>query len=305
MSADETEAVGMLCCGSCGITEIDDIKLMKCADCDLVRYCSDKCQQDHRPQHERACKERSAELRDEVLFRQPDSTHLGDCPICFLPLSLDMDRDERIMLGCCSKMVCNGCLYANGIRELGENLKHTCPFCWHPLGESDAEFNKHIMKRAAVNDPFALREIGKEHHCDGNYEDAFEYWTKSAEFGDVDAHFLLSTLYRKGQYVEKDEKEERYHLEEAAIGGHPDARLYLVTNEIENDEFERATRHLIIGAKLGCNNSIKSLMEVYKIGQISKEELAATLRAHQAAVDATKSSQREEAGRARKGRQQI
>ena len=302
MSADETEAVGMQCCGSCGITEIDEIKLMKCADCDLVRYCSDKCQQDHRPQHERACKERSAELRDEVLFRQPGSTNFGDCPICCLPFSLD--REKRTLLSCCSKLICNGCFYANGIRALGE---FTCPFCRHPFGDyaEKAEYNK--MKRIAANDPFALREMGKKRSKEEDYEGAFEYWTKAAEFGDVEAHLLLSTLYRKGQYVEKDEEKERYHLEEATIGGHLVARYYLANIETENNELERATRHLIIGAKLGHDESIKILMKFYKIGLISKEELAATLRAHQAAVDATKSSQREEvAKRLRKagGRQQ-
>ena len=35
-----------ICCPSCGIAEVDDIKLKDCDDCDLVKYCSDKCQQD-------------------------------------------------------------------------------------------------------------------------------------------------------------------------------------------------------------------------------------------------------------------
>jgi hypothetical protein len=39
-----------------------------------------------------ACKKRAAELRDEILFKQPENTHLGDCPICFLPLSLDLEK---------------------------------------------------------------------------------------------------------------------------------------------------------------------------------------------------------------------
>jgi len=275
----------MLCCGSCGITEIDDIKLMKCADCDLVRYCSDKCQQDHRPQHERACKERSAELRDEVLFRQPDSTHFDDCPICFLPL---LDRDQCSVFRCCSKLICNGCVHATFFQI------QMCPFCRCPISEVGSKKNE--MRRIAANDPFALREMGKKYDIKEDYEGAFEYWTKAAEFGDVEAHDLLSTLYRKGQYVEKDEEKERYHLEEAAIGGHPVARYFLAINEIVNKKYERAVKHLIIAAKLGHDESIKSLMQVFKIGgHISKEEFAATLRAHQAAVDATKSSQREEA----------
>ena len=71
----------MLCCASCGKSEVDDIKLVPCDACDLVRYCSDECQANHRLEHEAKCKERAVELRDEILFRQPECTHLGDCPI--------------------------------------------------------------------------------------------------------------------------------------------------------------------------------------------------------------------------------
>eukprot|EP00984_Skeletonema_dohrnii_P017230 scaffold7802_cov115-Skeletonema_dohrnii-CCMP3373.AAC.1 len=71
----------MMFCASCGIAEVDDIKLKKCTACYLVKYCSVKCQRNHRPQHKRACKKRAAELRDEILFKQPESRDLGDCPI--------------------------------------------------------------------------------------------------------------------------------------------------------------------------------------------------------------------------------
>eukprot|EP00985_Skeletonema_marinoi_P032284 scaffold39090_cov144-Skeletonema_marinoi.AAC.4 len=69
-------------CASCGIAAVDGIKLKECTDCDLVRYCSDACKQDHKSQHKEACKKRAAELRDELLFKQPESRHDGDCPIC-------------------------------------------------------------------------------------------------------------------------------------------------------------------------------------------------------------------------------
>eukprot|EP00986_Skeletonema_menzelii_P005632 scaffold2088_cov77-Skeletonema_menzelii.AAC.1 len=71
----------MLSCASCGAAGGDDIKLKKCTACYLVQYCSVKCQRDHRPKHKKACKKRMAELRDEILFKQPESNHLGDCPI--------------------------------------------------------------------------------------------------------------------------------------------------------------------------------------------------------------------------------
>ncbi len=52
---------------------------------------------------------------------------------------------------------------------------------------------------------------------------------------------------------------------------------------------------MIIAAKLGLDDSIKTLMENFKGGFVQKDELAAALRAHKGAVDATKSPQREAA----------
>ncbi len=54
-------------------------------------------------------------------------------------------------------------------------------------------------------------------------------------------------------------------------------------------------KHFSIAARLGDDLSMKALMKFFKGGYVSKEDLAATLRAHQAAVDATKSPQREAA----------
>jgi len=51
----QAEAAEMVC-ASCGIAEVDEIKLTECDSCDLVRYCSDKCQQDHRMQHKQCAK---------------------------------------------------------------------------------------------------------------------------------------------------------------------------------------------------------------------------------------------------------
>jgi len=82
------------------------------------------------------------------------------------------------------------------------------------------------------------------------------------------------------------------HLEEAAIGGHPKARYFLGCDEEESGNIERAVKHWIIAAAQGSDDSIQLLLEKFRSGFVSKEDLAAALRAHQAAVDATKSHQR-------------
>ena len=58
---------------------------------------------------------------------------------------------------------------------------------------------------------------------------------------------------------------------------------------------ERAVKHWIIAANMGYDKSMKALWKYHARGLVKKEHLTATLRAHQAAVDATKSQQREEA----------
>ena len=56
----------------------------------------------------------------------------------------------------------------------------------------------------------------------GDFDSAFEYFTKAADLGDAEAHYRLAQLYLQGLGVENDEEKEMYHVEEAAIGGHPD-----------------------------------------------------------------------------------
>ena len=85
-----------------------------------------------------------------------------------------------------------------------------------------------------------------------------------------------------------------YHLEEAAIGGHPDARYNLGFYECcKNENTERAVKHWIIAAAQGQNESTKALVKAFQNRCVSKEDLAAALRAHHAAIAETKSPQRQ------------
>jgi len=104
-------------------------------------------------------------------------------------------------------------------------------------------------------------------------------------------------MYRTGLGVEKDKKKEVYHSEQAAIGGDIIARYNLGCVEEEHGRMDRAVKHWIINAKLGDDNALEVLKNKYRAGcfqggLVSKEDFAAALRAHQAAVDATKSPQR-------------
>jgi len=279
-------------CASCGIAEVDEVKLNECATCDLVRYCSGACQRDHKSYHKEACKKRAAELRDELLFKQPESSHLGDCPICMLPLPLDVTKTS--MMSCCSKVICNGCYLASKIRDVEASLNSSCPFCRQPV-PTEEECNKNRRERIEANDPVAMNQEGVRQYHNRDYSSAFDYWTKAAELGDVSAQCQLADLYHYGYGVEKDRGKEIYHLEEAAICGHPSARCNLGIDEWNNGNKERAAKHWIIAATQGDDGSIKYLIADFRRGFVGKDDLAAALRAHQAAVDATKSPQREAA----------
>ena len=283
----------MMCCASCGTAEGDDIKLKYCRACYLVRYCSVKCQKEHRPQHKKECKKRAAEMKDEILFKQPESSHEGDCPICCLPLPIG--PLESVLNPCCSKYICKGCNHANKKRLLEERLQNTCPFCRKAIPKSTEEAIEQLMKRIEANDPVAMCQVGTMRCLDGDYKTGLDYFTRAAALGDGLAHRQLSVMYRNGEGVEKEKKRALHHTEQAAIGGHPGARYNLGLEELKNGRVERAAKHYIIAAKLGDDDSMERVKDLYKDGIVGKDDFAAALRGYHAAIEATKSPQREEA----------
>ncbi len=111
------------------------------------------------------------------LFTQPDGSHVGECPICFLPLPID--RTKSGLTGCCSQLICLGCNHTNKNREIEQGLKQRCPYCREPLPETKEEALKNVKKRVKKNDPVAMRRTGYKH--EGDYETAMKYWAKAAE----------------------------------------------------------------------------------------------------------------------------
>ena len=125
-------------CADCGKEEVEGITSLKaCKSCKLVKYCNVNCQKNHWPTHKKACKKRSAELRDEALFKDPPPKE--DCPICFLPMPLMLiscislppatilsvpiydlsEANEKlanvcseIYFTCCGKNICGGCIHS-------------------------------------------------------------------------------------------------------------------------------------------------------------------------------------------------
>jgi TPR repeat protein len=184
------------------------------------------------------------------------------------------------------------------MREDEQGLRHKCPFCREPLPKTEEEMEQNCEKRIKTNDPVALYLMGSKRDRKGDFGRATEYYKKAAKLGNIEAHYNLSFLYRKGLGVEKDMKKELYHLEEAAIGGHPDAMCNLGYYEWNNGRYDRAVNHYIIAAKLGLDRGMETVKKGFMRGLVSKEHYSAALRGHQAAVDATKSKQRDAAEKA-------
>jgi len=228
------------------------------------------------------------------LFEQPEGTHLGECLICCLPMPLD--KTKYSFYSCCGKLICDGCYVANKKREDEDGLEHKCLYCRETLVDLDLDHNQRMLERVRANDPAAMCVMGSKRYKEGDYDSAFEYWTKAAELGDADAHHRLGDSYFDGEVVEEDFKKAVYHYEKAAVGGHHMARHNLGAIEEEvNNNTERAVKHYIIAAKLGFEKSMKELWGQYSKGNITKEDLDDTLRTHHAAVNEMKSPQRKEA----------
>lgn len=285
-----------MCCAACGIKQLDDIKLKKCTACYLVSYCSVQCQKNHRKQHKKECKKRMAELREELLFKQPESSHFGDCPICCLPLSLIEDNSS--MTSCCCVLICDGCAYRNQMKDDRSVENPLCPYCREPYVSSVAEQERNIRKRIKAGDPVALRNEGVAAKMVHNYGVALEFLTKASKMGDIVAHYHLGHMYVSGKGVEIDKKKGVYLWEEAAIGGHPDARFNLGAINAHQRKFENAVKHFMIAASFGHDKALEKLKEWYGFGTVTKADFATALRAHQAFINSTKSPEREEAASA-------
>jgi TPR repeat protein len=162
---------------------------------------------------------------------------------------------------------------------------------------SDEENEKRMMERIKANDPAAICHMGGRCLKEGDYDAALKYLTKAAELGNLDAHYRLGMMYCKGPYLDnfdvENEEKMVYHWEKAAIGGHPLARHTLAVFEKYKGTIERSVKHFMIAANLGLDDSMKELWKEYSAGNITKEDLDATLRTHHAALEEMKSAQRD------------
>ena len=273
-------------CAACGDSDDGDGILKACAACNLVKYCNRTCQIAHRPAHKKACKKRLAELFDEKLFKQPPPKE--DCPICYLRLPIE--GDQYIYHPCCGKTLCSGCLYAN-TAAAAYTQRRKCVFCRTEAPYSDEVLIERMKKRAEANDAMAMYHLGTYYRLGkiGLRQDnakALELFHKSAKLGHPPALYALSTCYREGG-------KETHHGQLAAMAGNVKARYDLGCDEYNAGNMDRAYKHWMISANVGCGLSMKGVQEVYKRGFVTKDDNAKTKRAYGISIDEMKSDDRD------------
>ena len=302
-------------CADCG-EEGGDIGLKTCKACMLVRYCNADCQKNHWPTHKKLCKRRAAELRDEVLFKDPPTKE--DCQICFLPMprrliccislppatilsvpiyDLAIANEELANKGietyytCCGKTICTGCVHSFYLS--GNHDK--CMFCNADQGGKSREDGiAEIMKRVEANDAGAICELAHQ-YCHGlrgfqqDHAKAMEIYARAAELGSSVAHFEFGQAY----YDEGNLKKAKFHYEAAAMAGHEEARYNLANMEGNAGNVERAVKHWTIAASAGDYHAMQTLRKNFEGGFVSRESIVSTLAAYNSSCAEMRSEARD------------
>jgi TPR repeat protein len=266
--------------------------LKTCKSCKDVKYCSVTCQRLNWPSHKKECKQRTAKLHDESLFKQPPPK--DDCPICFLPM-LFAYQGMASFYPCCGKVVCIGCDYsclASGNRK--------CPFCKTSLEREHAIILEKTMKRVEANDVNSMTNLGC-FYANGSLglqqdrNKALELLTRAAELGSSEAHYLIGGVYYQGVGIEKDVKKAIHHLELAAMAGHEAARYDLGVREHNSGNMERAIKHWTISASAGCRDSMTAIQREFERGRLQIGLYEMTMKAYNDSCAEMRSKAREDA----------
>ena len=262
----------------------------------MVKYCNAACKKKHRTKHKKKCERRAAEIKAELheiqLFKQPLPKE--DCQICFLTLpSVETGTIYKV---CCGKNICSGCIHAVELRDKGVGL---CPFCRSPTPNNE-ELVQRTTKRVEVGDANAIFNLGVcystgVYGLPQDYEKAFELYHRAGELGYASAYYNIGNAYYNGRGVERNEKKAEHYYEQAAIRGDEMARYNLGNSELRAGNWDRALKHYMIAAGDGDNDSVKNILQLYKLSLATKEDYAKALLAYQTYLDEIRSEQRDKA----------
>ena len=176
---------------------------------------------------------------------------------------------------------------------------HDCLYCRTPYPDNDADTLEMVQARVEKKDPAAIEHLGGKYFVGRNglqkdVQRAIELWTEAAELGSIEALNSLGVVYRDGEGVRQDKAKGIQLFEKAAMQGHVVSRHNLGCYEVESGNYDRAVRLFLISAKLGYENSVENIKEMFKVGVATKEQYAQALRGYQDAVEEMKSEESRE-----------
>ncbi|EJK69688.1 hypothetical protein THAOC_09028, partial [Thalassiosira oceanica] len=159
-----------------------------------------------------------------------------------------------------------------------------------------------VQKRVSKGDAEAINDLGDKYYFGElglakNVPRAIELWMEAAELGSIDAHYELGNVYYDGDGVEDDKPKGIHHWQQAAMKGHVESRHNIGAVEHDNGNYQLAVQHWVISAKMGGDESLNYIKELFKEGHATKAQYAEALLGYRDAVEETKSPQREEAKR--------
>ena len=243
--------------------------------------------------------DRSAEAArySERLLNEGHERIEGDrCPICYLFIEFPTNEYSKMNI-CCMKRVCDGCVFAARQRGL-----RGCEFCRTTRPTDDAPKLVLIQKRVYKRDAEAINNLAQKYYYGklGLTKDAsraIELWTEAAELGSVQAHYQLGFIYYAGKDTREDKPRGIQHWQQAAMKGDVESRHNLGIAEYNKNNRELAVQHWMISAKMGYQDSLSDIKDMFMEGHATKAHYAEALRGYGDAVEEMKSHHREEAKR--------
>ena len=289
------------CCADCG--KDGGVSLKVCKSCMDAKYCNANCQRNHWSTHKTECKIRATELRDKALFKDPPPKE--DCPICFLPMPMQLiscmslppatissvpindfaNANERLAYyknmqlyyPCCGKSFCKGCVYS--IIHSGNDK---CPFCNSERGtKTEEERVEELMKRVEAQDAASICMLAG-YYLQGtrgfqqDYTKAMELYARAADLGCSKGLSYLANIYHE----EGNLKKAKFHYEAAAMAGDEVARNNIASIEAQSGNMERAVKHWTIAASAGDFGAMNELIIEFKKGRVNRESMYSTLAAY-------------------------
>ena len=198
------------------------------------------------------------------------------------------------------KTICSGCVHAPVYDNNGNKVEKKCPFCRTLTPGSNAAIIDPLKKRMEVGDAQAIYELGCC-YAEGRYglpqdrAKAFELWHRAGELGCTGAFNNIGHAYFFGRGVERDDKKAIYYYELSAIGGSVKSRYSLGIFEKRAENYEKALKHFLNAVGSGDHDSLKTIKQMYKDGEATKDDYAKALQAYQSYLSEIKSDDRDKA----------